>query len=82
VSVRDAVDRDDAFFEPLDGRPGLTALDVVHAGGDLHQRAHDFDLVAHGLEEELFERVGRLGVVAGVEQIDRGVESGVVAHGV
>lgn len=52
----------------------------MHAGGDLEEDAHEFDLVADGFEEQLLERVGGFEPVAGGEVRECGGEAGVVDH--
>jgi len=74
----DAVDGQDSFLQPLDGRAALAGVGVVRADAHLQEDADQLHLVAHGLEEELLEGVGGLVELAGVELGDGGDESGIV----
>lgn len=74
-------DRTQSLLQSLDRGAALTARDVVQAGADLQQHAHERNLVAHGLEEELLEQIARFEPVPVVEETERGGETRIVFEG-
>jgi 1-acyl-sn-glycerol-3-phosphate acyltransferase len=76
--VRHFGDRAQSLLQSFSGGAALAAGDVVHAGADLQQHAHERNFVAHGLEVELFEHVAGLEPVAFGKVPERGREARII----